>query len=310
MITREMIEKGYEMGIVRLRELPNNDYVWCEIGDNDGYGFSFAFGGEGADGEVLKEFSEDVPTEEIVNELFEVFEGIRCGDMTGPDAYAYYEEFFKKNLDPVGYLREQAEKFVRENPELAREVSRLVEKENHRAEIASELKAVWKNGDKLTDDAIEMLVDRVEEYSENFDRMSKDVVGEIVDSALRAISSIGEEMGSGRFDLRTLEVDGKTFTLYVDIRDLEEDYTHGRFYEVYYAVAGQDGDNLYSRYDWTSGLDVEELKRTVLEIANTDFRMMVLECLMQQNTLQETLASAEAKAGCVPNKEIEQEMDL
>ena len=93
MITYDMIEKGYDQGIVKLVE-DFFHYTVCSIGE-----FFFYFGGVVAEELTPQQMIEYIPKEDILDSIFEVLEDFRKDD-TGyfEDEYAYYEAYLKENL--------------------------------------------------------------------------------------------------------------------------------------------------------------------------------------------------------------------
>ena len=92
MITKDMIEKGYDLGVITLEEDPNARCgTICKIGKN-----WFYFGGITAEGMDPEEYRQFVPTEDIVDEIFMTLNGGFKED--SPSEYAYYEEYLTKKL--------------------------------------------------------------------------------------------------------------------------------------------------------------------------------------------------------------------
>ena len=90
MITKYMIECGYNGGLIRLINSPNGDGIVCGIGDN-----WFYFGGYTAEEyDVVEEYKNDVPTETIIQEIFDVLQDFHSEFL---DEYLYYEYYLKEN---------------------------------------------------------------------------------------------------------------------------------------------------------------------------------------------------------------------
>lgn len=85
MITLNMVQKGYERGIVNIVKSPHDDGVVCSIGDN-----WFYFGGMTAENcKTPEEYTANVPQEDIVREIFEVLDEFRILE-DFKDEYDYY----------------------------------------------------------------------------------------------------------------------------------------------------------------------------------------------------------------------------
>lgn len=91
MIEWSMVKKGYENGLINLIESPNDDGVVCEIGDG-----WFYFGGIEAEGCTVEEYKRNVPSEDIIDEIFNVLEDF-CDDDVFIDEYIYYECFLREH---------------------------------------------------------------------------------------------------------------------------------------------------------------------------------------------------------------------
>ena len=91
MITLNMIENGYSVGLIKLIESPNDDGVVCKIGDD-----WFYFGGLTAEENTVEEYKRNVPLEDIINEIFEALEDFR-DDAIYNDEYLYCEYFLREH---------------------------------------------------------------------------------------------------------------------------------------------------------------------------------------------------------------------
>ena len=83
MISNEMIQRGLELGLIKLIDSPNDGEPACKIGD---YWFYYA-GSEGS-GLNSAEYIANVPMEEIVREINDALEGLQRDNR---EEYAYYE---------------------------------------------------------------------------------------------------------------------------------------------------------------------------------------------------------------------------
>ena len=83
MITTGMIQRGLELGLIKLIDSPNDGEPACKIGD---YWFYYA-GSEGS-GMNSAEYIANVPMEEIVREINDALEGLQRDNR---EEYAYYE---------------------------------------------------------------------------------------------------------------------------------------------------------------------------------------------------------------------------
>lgn len=100
-ITREIVVKGYETGLIRLILSPNGDGIACKIGDN-----WFFFGGETAEEyNRVEDFIAEIPKDTIIDEIFEVLEAFSEED-DGLDEYLYYKYYLEENLGKRRFIRE------------------------------------------------------------------------------------------------------------------------------------------------------------------------------------------------------------
>ena len=100
MITRDMIENGYEKGIVKLIFSPNSDGIVCSIGEN-----WFYFGGkEAADYDDVNLYKQDIPKKAIIDMIYdELQSGFLSGFLINgweemKDEYDYYEAYLRESL--------------------------------------------------------------------------------------------------------------------------------------------------------------------------------------------------------------------
>lgn len=91
MITLDMIEKGYDKGIVTVVGSPHEDGAVCRIGK-----YWFYFGGQTAEESTAEEYRKCVPREDIVNEIFTVLDDLK-DDPDFLDEYLYYESFLREH---------------------------------------------------------------------------------------------------------------------------------------------------------------------------------------------------------------------
>lgn len=96
-ITLEMVRNAFEVGLIRLILSPNGDGIACQIGE-----LWFYFGGTTAEeyGSV-DAFLQDIPTEDIVSDIFTTLEAFRqdgaSGEVEFAEEYAYYCCFLQEN---------------------------------------------------------------------------------------------------------------------------------------------------------------------------------------------------------------------
>ena len=104
MITRGMVEQGYDAGIIRIVDSPHGDGAVCAIGD-----YWFYFGGLTAEEcGTAEEYIRVVPREDIVREVLEVLEDFRREGDTFGDEYRYYESYLKENGVTEWYEQEES----------------------------------------------------------------------------------------------------------------------------------------------------------------------------------------------------------
>lgn len=93
MITKSMIKAGYTANIIKLIKSPHGDGIACQIGDN-----WFYFGGLTAEEyKSVKKYKEDIPEDEIVNEIHEALNDFFKDKETFEDEYLYYEYYLKEH---------------------------------------------------------------------------------------------------------------------------------------------------------------------------------------------------------------------
>ena len=92
MITKEMITAGYQSGIVKIVDSPNDDGAVCQIGDN-----WFYFGGQTAEEYTAKEYKRFVPEKDIVNEIFDALDDFKDSGEEFDDEYLYYELYLNEH---------------------------------------------------------------------------------------------------------------------------------------------------------------------------------------------------------------------
>lgn len=84
MITKEMIRKGIEKGVVRIIDCPDSIEPVCEIGD-----YWFYFAGNKGIGKKAKEYMEKTPIDDVVSYIFFVLQEFAI-DFGFTDEYDYY----------------------------------------------------------------------------------------------------------------------------------------------------------------------------------------------------------------------------
>lgn len=90
-ITKNMVIRGYNQGLIRLILSPNGDGIACGIGDN-----WFYFGGITAEEyNDIEAYKKVVPTLYIVKEIYETLKDF---EETNEDEYLYYYYYLKENL--------------------------------------------------------------------------------------------------------------------------------------------------------------------------------------------------------------------
>ena len=101
MITKEVIELGFAMGVINLVVDPNMESgTVCQIGDN-----WFYFGGHTAEDESPEQYIAHVPFEDIVNEVFTTLEAFR--EDCNSEEYEYYETLLMGLPESVKLTAEQ-----------------------------------------------------------------------------------------------------------------------------------------------------------------------------------------------------------
>lgn len=95
MITKQDVEKGLQCGLIRLITDPNTAVgTVCQIGE-----LWFYFGGLTADESTPEDYMRNVPTEDIVSEIYDTLLSIKDTEEAGEwTEYLYFETFLKEEL--------------------------------------------------------------------------------------------------------------------------------------------------------------------------------------------------------------------
>lgn len=132
--------------------------------------------------------------------------------------------------------------------------------------------------------------------------LSHAACGRVVDTALSTIRGVGIDAGSGYYGLKSFESCGDRFNLFFEICKLVDEGTNQPYYSIYYAVEFDEGDTLFSDWASTETLDLEALKNSVFEIANTDFSEAIEAVLKPSSSLDAKIHAADdTKRENVPN---------
>ena len=93
-ITKDMVIKGYNQGLINLILSPNGDGIACSIGDN-----WFYFGGSMAEAyDNIEEYKSAMLTSDIITEIYET---LKHFDETDEDEQLYYYLYLTENLTEV-----------------------------------------------------------------------------------------------------------------------------------------------------------------------------------------------------------------
>ena len=94
-ITKEMLEKGYEKGLVRItaRDASEELEPVAVIGE---YWF-YAFGME-AESRTVAEFLKNTPAEDIINDIYTTLEAFREDPDDYEAEYGYYASYLREHL--------------------------------------------------------------------------------------------------------------------------------------------------------------------------------------------------------------------
>lgn len=92
MITKELLQAGYNHGIVQLIDSPNNDGTVCQIGEH-----WFYFGGQTAEEMSAVEYIKAIPITDIINEIFDVLQEFSKDDGFRVE-YEYYTAFLEEQI--------------------------------------------------------------------------------------------------------------------------------------------------------------------------------------------------------------------
>ena len=106
MITRKLVQLGYEQGIVQLILDPLQSGIACQIGEH-----WFWFGGATAEEyETVEAYKQDIPEETIINEIYYVLEDF--GKHAECEAeYGYYEAYLLENIHTI-MTQEEYKRFL------------------------------------------------------------------------------------------------------------------------------------------------------------------------------------------------------
>lgn len=90
-ITKDMIKRGYNQGLIKLIASPNGDGIACQIGD-----YWFYFGGQTAEEfDDVEEYKSVMLTSDIIKDIYEVLKEFKT---EFEDEYLYYYAYLKENL--------------------------------------------------------------------------------------------------------------------------------------------------------------------------------------------------------------------
>ena len=237
----------------------------------------------------------------------------------------------------------KAADFVRENPALAYEIFKLIDRENQRDNIVSRIDGHCDvDIDKFTDAEINSITSRFDKILSNNDSywesywLSADAaiyevlqekfkdghsnasgapwyssIDELVETAVENIKGIGAWAGSGFYELQNFEIDGERMELVIEVCQLEDEEDHHGYYGVYYFAGYYDGDSLLADWEYTSGLDLAELKEVVSKLKYKDFTED-LKKAMGENSVEAMIGDAKERSvdsGAGENKAQEHVMD-
>ncbi len=90
-ITRQMIKRAYEEGLVKIIDSPHNNGAVCRIGE-----YWFYFGGETAEEMTASEYISNTPKEDIINEITTTLDDF-YGCEALEDEYGYYFSIINHN---------------------------------------------------------------------------------------------------------------------------------------------------------------------------------------------------------------------
>lgn len=156
-LSRDMIERGYKQGIVRLatdtyfvsgvyeyaESAADDDVgVVCAIGDN-----WFYFGGEEAETSTVKEYTANIPEESIITQIHDAILGLAKDWELNGDECEYYYHYLKEHVVP--------------DPKEAACLSLHFEVRRNRISVTQGFVDVFCNGEKVADfgDDIQLIED-------------------------------------------------------------------------------------------------------------------------------------------------------
>ncbi len=91
MITKTMVGKGYDDGVVKLDISPNADGIICVIGE-----YFFYFGGLTTDEyDDVEDYKRDISRDVIIDEIYDTLDEFRK-DEAFLDEYGYYEAILRE----------------------------------------------------------------------------------------------------------------------------------------------------------------------------------------------------------------------
>ena len=96
-ITKNMIKQGFDKGIIKIIDSPNDDGAVCEIGNGIVSNW-FYFGGFTAEEETAESYVKNVPFDDIVNEVYDTLDAFATdGVVELEEEYEFYKAILIEN---------------------------------------------------------------------------------------------------------------------------------------------------------------------------------------------------------------------
>lgn len=232
---------------------------------------------------------------------------------------------FGKLVEAVGMdTKALAAQIVQGSPSLAGDIYRLVDKDYYKEDIVGKLEDKGIDVESLADEEISKMAERFENilshndgYWESYWLSAESAIDEVmkerakcedenalawktsdemVDLALKDFKGFHDGQSSGLYGLGDFMVDGERMELVVEIYQYMDESEHRPYYGVYYWVGYYDDDSLFADWEYTSSLDVSELKKTISDLESRDFTEDIRKCMVKGSV--ETLVG-DAQRRCV-----------
>lgn len=101
MITKDLVVKGYDVGLIKLIISPHDDGIACQIGDN----WFYSGGMTAEEYDSVEAYIADFPRETIIDEIFEALSSFKedgdMGEIEIAEEYAYYDMYLHEQIEAL-----------------------------------------------------------------------------------------------------------------------------------------------------------------------------------------------------------------